>query len=60
MYKFPSCLVMFCAVSHAAFCYSAVCRLYYGKFPILIVSDPEFLKQIMIKDSNSFVDRFVS
>lgn len=36
------------------------CRIYYGRKPILLVSDPDLLRHILIKDANNFIDRFVS
>ena len=36
------------------------CRLYFGKRPFLVVSDPDLLKQILIKNFDKFQNRFVS
>ena len=37
-----------------------VFRSYIGNVPSLIVSDPEMLKQILVKDFSKFTDRAVS
>ena len=36
------------------------CRYYEGEFPILVVSDPEIVKQIAIKDFHKFHSRKVT
>ena len=35
-------------------------RFYRGKRPIMMVADLEILKQVTVKEFNSFVDREVS
>ena len=35
------------------------CSFYYGVRPIVVVSDLEMVKQILVKDFDSFVDREV-
>ena len=36
-----------------------VFKLFRGRAPVIVVSDPEMLRQIMIKDFTIFHDRFV-
>jgi hypothetical protein len=30
---------------------------YRGPFPVIYVTDPDFLKEVLIKDSENFIDR---
>ena len=54
-------LLLCCNSLRSASCNSIFfCRIYFGKRPVLIVSDPDLLKDILIKKANSFIDRFVS
>jgi len=40
--------------------YHVCCRFYVGQRPYLLVADPEMVKQVTVKEFNSFVDREVS
>ena len=40
--------------------YVIVCRFYLGTVPWLVVSDLDMLKQILVKEFDSFADRPVS
>ena len=41
------------------FLYYYVHRLYLGPTPIVVVADPDMLKEIMVKHFDSFTDRVV-
>ena len=34
-----------------------LCRFYIGAAPTYLISDPEMLKQIMVKEFSHFIDR---
>ena len=56
-----SCTVQFVYRADLFFSFAVLyCRLYFGKRPFLVVSDPDFLKQILIKNFDKFQNRFVS
>ena len=39
---------------------NAICSYYLGQEPSIIVIDPELIKQITVKEFNSFMDHVVS
>ena len=37
--------------------FSSIFRYYFGRRPIIVISDVEMLKHVMVKELDSFVDR---
>lgn len=48
----------------ALFLYNTMCiffiRIYCGRRPLLVTTDLDILKEVLVKDFNRFTDRFVS
>ncbi|CDQ63801.1 unnamed protein product [Oncorhynchus mykiss] len=40
--------------------YGRVCGYYLGRRPVVVVADPDMLRQIMVKDFSTFPNRMVS
>ena len=61
MYKgMPLLFVQYVYCHSHALSSAVLCRLYFGKKPFLVVSDPDLLKLILIKNFDKFPNRFVS
>ena len=56
----PLCCALLYSCVHTLSSVVLYCRLYFGTRPFLIVSDPDLLKEILIKNFDKFQNRIVS